>query len=252
MARGERELKDSVREHYGKWARQSESTAMESRGSQAAATVNVIIYDVHDLAGLPKEAIGASAGSGNPTALANLQSGETVLDLGSGGGIDCFLAARNVGETGMVYGLDMTPDMVELARRNVDRLGVKNVEFLLGEIEEVPLPDNSVDVVLSNCVICLSPDKDAVFSQAFRVLRPGGRLHVSDVVSRQEIPDLLREDKEAWASCVTGADSHSAYLDRLSRAGFVDVQLVEERVLIKEQYKSIEFFSARVTAYKPS
>jgi len=167
-----------------------------------------------------------SLGCGNPIAIAELQAGETVLDLGSGGGIDCFLAARQVGPEGRVIGLDMTPEMIMHARRNARRMGVTNVEFRYGEMEEMPLPDQSVDVVISNCVINLSPDKDAVFREAFRVLRPGGRLNVSDIVLNGELPPAIRDSLSAWASCVAGALDEAEYLAKIRAAGFENVQVL--------------------------
>jgi SAM-dependent methyltransferase len=164
-----------------------------------------------------------SLGCGNPLAIAELQPGEIVLDLGSGGGIDCFLAAKRVGPEGRVIGLDMTPDMIKLARRNAKKLDAQNVDFRYGEMEDMPLPGESVDVVISNCVINLSPDKDAVFGEAFRVLRPGGRLSVSDIVVDGELPAPIRQNLNAWAGCVAGALDESDYLDKIRAAGFQDV-----------------------------
>ena len=191
------------------------------------------IYQEGQLAGLPAESVAASAGCGNPTALAGLSRGERVLDLGSGGGIDCFLAAQQVGSDGHVIGLDMTPDMLSLARQNQANLGLTNVEFIQGDMEDIPLPDSSVDVIISNCVVCLSPDKDAVFRETFRVLAPGGRLHLSDMMSpTPEGPD--RTDAEAWASCIAGAEHRGVYLGRLQSAGFTDVEITEESVRFDE------------------
>jgi SAM-dependent methyltransferase len=165
-------------------------------------------------------------GCGDPTAIADLEPGAVVLDLGSGGGIDCFLAAQKVGPTGHVIGLDMTPSMVQLARRNAREMGVTNVDFRFGEIEAVPLPDESVDVVISNCVVNLSPDKDAVFSEAFRVLRPGGRLCISDIVVGGELPASVRAQLDLWAACVAGALEESDYVGRISDAGFTGIQVL--------------------------
>ena len=238
-------VKEYVRERYGQRARQGEACC------DPATLPNVGSYTSKEMDAVPVEALAVSAGCGNPTALAGLKPGEMVLDLGSGGGIDCFLAARQVGNSGKVYGVDMTPDMIDLARRNAQKLGLSNVEFLQGEIEEIPLDDSAVDVVISNCVVCLSPQKDAVFSETFRVLRPGGRLHVSDMVSRHELSEELRRDAEAWASCVAGADSLEVYLGRLRSAGFVDVEVTEEQAPSSDQAKELGLFSARVVAYKP-
>ena len=209
------------------------------------------LYNEGQVAGLPAEAVAASAGCGNPTALAGLQPGERVLDLGSGGGIDCFLAARQVGAAGHVTGLDMTPDMLELARKNLATTGLSNVEFVQGEMEDIPLPDASVDVVISNCVICLSPDKDAVFRESFRVLAPGGRLHVSDMVALSpEGPAVT--DAEAWVSCVGGAEDKAVYLDRLARAGFVGVATTDEDIRFDDQGLSLNVASVKVVAHKPA
>ena len=194
------------------------------------------------LSGIPAEAIVASFGCGNPTALAQLKPGETVLDLGSGGGIDVFLSAKRVGPTGKVYGLDMTEEMLALARENQKKAGAENVEFLKGEIENIPLPDNSVDVVISNCVINLSVDKSRVLREAFRVLKPGGRFAVSDVVLCGEIPGALRNNPELWAGCVAGAMQEPKYKSELAAAGFVDVDIEPTRVFRAADVR--EFLSA--------
>jgi len=168
----------------------------------------------------------ASLGCGNPLAIAGLKPGEVVLDLGSGGGIDCFLAAKKVGPEGRVIGLDMTPDMVKLARRNAKKIGTTNVDFRFGEMEDMPLPDASVDAIISNCVINLSPDKDAVFREAYRVLRPGGRLSVSDIVVDGDLPDFIRNKLDAWAGCIAGALDERVYLDKIRAAGFERVEVL--------------------------
>jgi len=183
-------------------------------------------YAADELEGLPESVTGASLGCGNPLAIASLRPGEVVLDLGSGGGIDCFLAARQVGPEGRVIGLDMTPEMVKLARQNAKKLGVTNVDFRYGEMEEMPLPDESVDVVISNCVINLSPDKDAVFAEAYRVLRPGGRLSVSDIVVDGELPESIRSRLDAWAECISGALDEKVYLAKIQAAGFERVEVL--------------------------
>jgi arsenite methyltransferase len=185
------------------------------------------LYAETQVADLPESVTGASAGCGNPTAIASLQPGETVLDLGSGGGIDCFLAAKQVGPTGRVIGLDMTTEMIRLARRNAKKMGVTNVDFRYGEMEEMPLPDASVDVILSNCVINLSPDKDAVFAEAFRVLKPGGRMSVSDMVLEGDLPEPLLRSADAWSCCVGGALDESVYLDKMRAAGLTDVEVTQ-------------------------
>ncbi len=190
------------------------------------------LYGTSELAGLPSDAVAASLGCGNPTALATLKAGETVLDLGSGGGIDVLLSARRVGPTGKAYGLDMTDEMLALARENLRRAGVSNVEFLKGEIESIPLPDNSVDVIISNCVINLSGDKDRVLREAFRVLKPGGRFAVSDIVRRDgtEIPPEVQRNIELWAGCVSGALTDREYKEKLTKAGFTQPSIEVTRV----------------------
>src|SRR5947208_4393177 len=188
------------------------------------------LYEAGETADLPAQAVAASLGCGNPTALAELKRGETVLDLGSGGGIDVLLSARRVGPTGKAYGLDMTDEMLALARENQRKAGVENAEFLKGQIENVPLPDNSVDVIISNCVINLSADKDRVLKEAFRVLKPGGRFAVSDVVVRGEVPAAIRKSVELWIGCIAGALEESEYRAKLARAGFESVEIEPTRV----------------------
>jgi SAM-dependent methyltransferase len=188
------------------------------------------LYSDREAATLPHDTVAASLGCGNPTALAQIASGETVLDLGSGGGIDVLLSARRVGPSGKVYGLDMTDEMLDLARANQAKAGVTNVEFLKGDIEHIPLPDHTVDLIISNCVINLSPDKDLVLAEAFRVLKPGGRLAVSDIVVRGEIPRAVRRNIELWAGCVAGALEEKEYLAKLERAGFEQVSIEPTRV----------------------
>jgi SAM-dependent methyltransferase len=204
------EIKEAVKSKYGQAARRVAAGEPTGCGPEAGAVpccdpISSNLYDRSETSGLPKEAVAASLGCGNPTALAHLHPGETVLDLGSGGGIDVLLSAKRVGPTGKAYGLDMTDDMLALARENQRRAAVQNVEFLKGEIENIPLPEFSVDVVISNCVINLSADKDRVLREAFRVLRPGGRLAVSDVVVRGEVPAGIRRNVELWVGCVAGA-----------------------------------------------
>jgi arsenite methyltransferase len=202
--------------------------ASSTRGLEDPITSN--LYGESQKADLPAEAVLASLGCGNPTALASLAPGETVLDLGSGGGIDVLLSAKRVGSTGKAYGLDMTDEMLELARANQRKAGIENVEFLKGEIENVPLPDESVDVIISNCVINLSVDKDRVLAEAFRVLKPGGRFAVSDVVVRGEVPAEIRRSVELWVGCVAGALSESEYASKLARAGFEAIDIEPTRV----------------------
>lgn len=238
--------------------------------SQAAelTTAAARFYSSDELAGLPDTVTDASLGCGNPIAIAELKPGEVVLDLGSGGGIDCFLAAKRVGPRGRVIGLDMTPDMIRLAQRNAKKVGAKNVEFRYGEMEDMPLPDESVDAIISNCVINLSPDKDAVFHEAFRVLRPEGRISVSDVVVDGDLPKPIRDNMNAWAGCLAGALDESAYLAKLRAAGFEDVQVISRDYAIADQFAEAEDLlagsgisagqlaqkvaSIKVRAYKPA
>jgi ubiquinone/menaquinone biosynthesis C-methylase UbiE len=192
--------------------------------------ISANLYDGNQASQIPEAALMASLGCGNPTALAELKPGETVLDLGSGGGIDVLLSARRVGRTGKAYGLDMTDEMLALAHENQRKAGVENVEFLKGEIENIPLPDNSVDVIISNCVINLSADKDRVLKEAFRVLKPGGRFAVSDIVVRGEVPTEVRRNVELWIGCMAGALEENEYLAKLAHAGFEVVTMEPTRV----------------------
>ena len=192
-------------------------------------------YSVEELANLPASVTDISLGCGNPIAIAELKTGEVVLDLGSGGGIDCFLAAKIVGDEGHVIGLDMTPDMIKLARRNAKKIGASNVEFRFGEMEDIPLPEGSVDVIISNCVINLSPDKDAVFAEAYRVLRPGGRLSVSDIVVDGNLPPALRQRLDAWAGCIAGALQEQVYLEKMRSAGFERIEVVSREATVPSE-----------------
>jgi len=223
----EREIKDTVRERYAESARQV-AAAGETSCCGSAAPENVIssrLYTTDELQGLPQEAVVASLGCGNPVAMAELREGEVVLDLGSGGGIDVLLSARRVGPTGKAYGLDMTDEMLDLARENQRKAGVTNVEFLRGEMENIPLPRNSVDVIISNCVVNLSPDKDKVLAEAHRVLKDGGRVAIADIVVRGQVPPELRRDLEAWAGCLAGALEEGDYRRKLESAGFSDIEI---------------------------
>ncbi len=227
------DVKQQVKEVYGKAALQAAQGNRACCGAATASADDPItshLYAEDQIAGLPLEAIAASLGCGNPTALAQLHPGETVLNLGSGGGIDVLLSARRVGPTGKVYGLDMTDEMLALARENQRKAGLDNVEFLQGEMEAIPLPDNAVDVIISNCVINLSADKDRVLSEAFRVLRPDGRFAVSDIVVRGAIPEQIRRNIELWIGCLAGALEERAYRTTLARAGFVDIALEPTRI----------------------
>jgi SAM-dependent methyltransferase len=237
-------IKEQVRENYARAARRVTSNESGGCCGTAAPFGNPItsnLYADSETGALPTEAIAASLGCGNPTALAELKAGETVLDLGSGGGIDVLLSARRVGPSGKAYGLDMTDEMLALARENQRKAGAQNVEFLKGEIENIPLPDNSVDVIISNCVINLSGDKDRVLAEAFRVLRPGGRFAVSDVVVRGEVPAAIRRSVELWIGCVAGALEVSEYRTKLSGAGFEQVEVEPTRIYRAEDAR--EFFA---------
>lgn len=230
----EQDIKQIVKDTYGKAALRvapggsSCCGSSPSRGECDPITSN--LYSMTETKGLPAEAAAASLGCGNPTALAELKPGENVLDLGSGGGIDVLLSAKRVGPTGKAYGLDMTDEMLALARENQRKAGVQNVEFLKGEIEQIPLPDDTVDVIISNCVINLSADKDRVLAEAFRVLKPGGRFAVSDVVVRGEIPAAIRHSVELWIGCVAGALEEQEYRDKLAKAGFEAIDVEPTRV----------------------
>jgi arsenite methyltransferase len=222
------DIKEAVRQKYGAAARRAGACCGTSAGDTDPITSN--LYSAQEAGQLPEAAVLASLGCGNPTALAELREGETVLDLGSGGGIDVLLSARRVGPSGKAYGLDMTDEMLALARENQARAGAKNVEFLKGEIEHIPLPDNSVDVIISNCVINLSADKDQVIREAFRVLKPGGRFAVSDVVTRGEVPEQLRHDMLLWVGCIAGALDQDDYRAKLAAAGFERAAIEPTRV----------------------
>ena len=231
------DIKQFVKKKYGEAALRAASGNAGCCADTAAGSCDPVssnLYDISETADLPGEAVSASLGCGNPTALAQLQPGEIVLDLGSGGGIDVLLSAKRVGPTGKAFGLDMTDEMLDLARENQRRAGVGNVEFLKGEMENVPLPDNSVDVIISNCVINLSADKDRVLAEAFRVLRPGGRLAVSDVVARGAVPPEVRRNMELWIGCIAGALDENVYRDKLIRAGFEEVGIEPTRVFRAE------------------
>jgi arsenite methyltransferase len=264
-------IKDVVRQKYGQAALRvagGETSCCGSADSQSGCDpITSNLYASAETAELPQEAVAASLGCGNPTALAALKPGETVLDLGSGGGIDVLLSARRVGPTGKAYGLDMTDEMLALARENQRKAGVTNVEFLKGEIEHIPLPGDSVDVIISNCVINLSADKDAVLAEAFRVLKRGGRFAVSDVVVRGEVPSEIRRSVELWIGCVAGALEESEYRAKLEKAGFEDIELEPTRIYTAESARDFlagagldaeaiaamdgKFISAFVRARKP-
>jgi len=240
QGRGER-IKEVIRERYGSIARRfvgeparagccgpdrGGGCCGSSEVSTREAGTSAHLYPAEELTDLPDSVTDISLGCGDPTAIAELQPGDVVLDLGSGGGMDCFLAAKKVGPAGRVIGLDITPEMVKLARRNAKKVGATNVEFRFGEMEDIPLPSDSVDVIISNCVINLSPDKDAVFREAHRVLRPGGRMSVSDIVTFGDLPTPVRDRLDAWAGCVAGALDESDYLDKIRAAGFEGVEVL--------------------------
>jgi SAM-dependent methyltransferase len=263
----------AVKEKYGEAATRVSAGGIASCGSSPSSTccggdpITANLYEAGQTVGIPEQAVLASLGCGNPTALAQLKPGETVLDLGSGGGIDVLLSAKRVSPGGKAYGLDMTDEMLALARQNQQKAGTQNVEFLKGEIENIPLPSNAVDVVISNCVINLSADKDRVLAEAFRVLRPGGRFAVSDVVVKGDIPAEIRRSVELWVGCVAGALKDSEYTSKLSAAGFEDISIEPTRVYRAEDARqflttegvdpesiaSIEgkFMSAFIRARKP-
>jgi len=271
------DVKVNVQERYGKAALSVMQGAKAGCGcgcdcgteaQEARDPITSDLYDKNQVEGIPQEAFLASLGCGNPTALARLEPGQTVLDLGSGGGIDVLLSAKRVGPTGKAYGLDMTDEMLALAEENKRKSGLTNVEFLRGEIENIPLPDASVDVIISNCVINLSADKDRVLREAFRVLRPGGLFAVSDVVSKGDIPEEIRRSVELWAGCIAGALEDREYEQKLREAGFVDVELEPTRVYRAEDARGFleengldvetlapqvdgKFMSAFVRARKP-
>ena len=270
----EASVKEVVKEKYGQAALRVHSGGSSCCGATAASglgcdPITSNLYDATQKQQLPEEAVLASLGCGNPTALAELKPGEVVLDLGSGGGIDVLLSAQRVGPTGKAYGLDMTDEMLNLANENKLKAGATNVEFLRGEIEHIPLPDNSVDVIISNCVINLSADKNAVLREALRVLKPGGRFAVSDVVTRGEITPAIRESVLLWVGCVAGALAEDEYRDKLTAAGFEQIDIEPTRIYRAEDAREFltaagvdvdaiapqvdgKFMSAFVRAVKPS
>jgi ubiquinone/menaquinone biosynthesis C-methylase UbiE len=268
------DIKEVVKEKYGQAALRVTTGGSSCCGATAASSdccdpITSNLYDVSQINQIPEEALLASLGCGNPTALAQLNPGEVVLDLGSGGGIDVLLSARRVGPTGKAYGLDMTDEMLALANENKRKSGMDNVEFLKGEIENIPLPDNSVDVIISNCVINLSADKDKVLREALRVLKPGGRFAVSDVVTRGEINPEIRKSILLWVGCIAGALDESEYRAKLVAAGFENIEVEPTRIYRAEEAKDIlaaqgldvnvvaaevdgKFMSAFVRAVKPA
>src|SRR5579864_3003844 len=268
------DIKEVVKEKYGQAALRVKSGGSSCCGATAASglgcdPITSNLYDSSQTGQVPEEAMLASLGCGNPTALAQLNAGEVVLDLGSGGGVDVLLSAKRVGPTGKAYGLDMTDEMLALANENKRKAGAENVEFLKGEIERIPLPDNSVDVIISNCVINLSADKDRVLREAFRVLKPGGRFAVSDVVVRGHVPEEIKRSLLLWVGCIAGALKDSDYVEKLTKAGFESVEIEATRVYNVEDARSFlstegvdvdsvaaqvegKFISAFVRAVKPA
>lgn len=265
-------LKDAVKRRYGQAALQVHTQRAACCGpaveNSCCDPITSDLYSEHEGNEVPEAALRASLGCGNPAALAKLEPGEIVLDLGSGGGIDVLLSAKRVGPAGKAYGLDMTDEMLALARENQAKAGVENVEFLKGEIEAIPLPDNSVDVIISNCVINLSGDKDRVLREAFRVLKPGGRFAVSDVVVRGEVPPDVRRNVELWVGCIAGALRDTEYMSKLAAAGFANIELEPTRIYAIEDARQFliaqgidvdaiagevdgKFMSAFVRAWKP-
>ena len=267
-------IKENVRERYAREAQRVQQNSAKSgccgaKNATLCGPITANLYQADETSNLPADALAASLGCGNPTALAELKAGEIVLDLGSGGGIDVFLSARRVGPTGKAYGLDMTDEMLALARENQRKAGVPNVEFLKGEIESIPLPDNSVDVIISNCVINLSADKDRVLRETFRVLKPNGRFAVSDIVLRGELPPEVRGKAELWSGCISGALEESDYRAKLQAAGFAAIEVEPTRIFSATQTKELleqagldeqklanqvtgKFMSAFVRARKPA
>lgn len=237
----EKEIKESVKDRYSKIATGEESTCCSccSGESDIIEQAKAAGYSADEIKSIPEEAI-FGLGCGNPTALAEINEGETVLDLGSGGGIDVFLAANKVGEQGKVIGVDMTEEMVQTAIKNAEKGKYTNVEFKLGEIENLPLENNSVDVIISNCVINLTPDKLIAYREAFRVLKPGGRILISDLVTEGDIPDEIRKSFQAWSECIAGAMEKDEYLDTIKEAGFSDVEIVEAHYYMEPNMDGLE------------
>jgi SAM-dependent methyltransferase len=250
------DIHEAIQDHYGAIARTQVSSCCGNT-SQASADCGCgnQLYQPQLLEGLPVDVTGLSLGCGDPVTIAALKPGETALDLGSGGGIDCFLAARQVGETGYVIGVDMTPDMLAKANASKRRMGVTNVEFREGQIEALPVDDNSIDVAMSNCVINLSPDKPAVFREVFRALKPGGRASISDIVTEGEFSPAMRADLSSWAGCVSGAVDANVYTGMMRDAGFVDIEVVDKVDTDPADQRPDgmpRVYSARITARKPA
>ena len=253
------QIKEVVRERYGALASRATVDSAAGCGDDASGCCGdaaadsdsiLALYTRAELDDLPNEALAASAGCGNPHAIDALSAGETVVDFGSGGGIDCFIAAKAVGESGSVVGIDMTENMVELARENAAKLGLSNVSFHLSEMERTPLPGDSADAIISNCVINLAPDKDAVFREAYRILRPGGRLMVSDLVMVDAIPDEERAKSENWVACLAGTEMEDVYLGRMRAAGFESVEVLSQAPWKPDGWQA-NIHSMNIKAVKP-
>jgi arsenite methyltransferase len=252
MTQSNVQIHEVVKERYGAIASGKSASCC---GGDSDCGCSSGLYTEQLLEGLPAEVTNISLGCGDPVSIASLKAGETVLDLGSGGGIDCFLAARQVGDNGYVIGVDMTPDMLMKANSNKVKMGVQNVEFRRGQIEALPVNDNTIDVIMSNCVINLSPDKLSVFREAFRVLKPGGRVSISDIVTEGDFSDELRADTAKWAECVTGAIDVGLYTGMMRDAGFSDIQVVDKADaddIVERKAGMPRIYSARITGYKPS
>lgn len=246
------DLTGAIQERYSQVAQRGASNEIIDTSCCGNATA---LYSAESLSNVTPQAAGASAGCGNPVGIADVKPGETVLDLGSGGGIDCFFAAQATGPEGKVYGVDMTHEMLKLARENAEKLDAQNVTFLLGKIEAVPLPDDEVDLIISNCVIALAPDKQKVFDEIYRLLKPGGRFVISDVVSTAELPEGTRQDMAEWVSCIGGADLMSRYLDRISGTGFDNVEVLADSGFSSDETDDewrASLRSVTVRAFKPA
>ena len=241
------DVKALVRERYAEVANAAGGCCADD-----SCGTSTQLYDDEQVEGLPSEALMASAGCGNPTAIDDLKPGDTVVDFGSGGGIDCFIAAKAVGDQGHVIGVDMTPDMVDLARRNAASLGMTNVTFHLTEMESTPIAGDSVDVIISNCVINLAPDKDAVFREAHRILKPGGRMFISDMLLTAPLPAHATADARNWVACLSGAEPQEVYFDRMRQAGFERMEIVDDKPWQGEQEWASRVHSMNIKAYKPA
>lgn len=248
----DQEIKKHVQERYGQLASRAQNQQASCCGPETQSSgcgsvmpyTQSIGYNTNETEGLPQSTVNAAAGCGNPHAIAGLKEGESILDLGSGGGIDVFIAAQKVGPTGRAVGVDMTDEMIDLARKSADEMGLENVEFRKGDIESLPFEESEFDVIISNCVINLAPNKEKVFKEAHRVLKPGGRIAVSDIVTVGEMPENLRNNKDSWASCVSGAIEADLYLDKMRNAGFENVRIISQR-------GSGYMYSAEVEGIKP-